>query len=103
MRCDVVAICLLQDAPVLEAPIEGFVARPHNALHCKIFSHVAILVGAFYLVVATHVAVVGFHTFARLEAVHMDVIEDLEVRPCAGGRGPLTQTKFLARMSMPSS
>ncbi len=87
MRCDVMAVCLLQDAPVLEAPVEGFVARPRDALHTKIFSQVAIIVGAFYLVRAPHVAVVGFHAFAWLKAVRQDVIEDLEVWPRAGGVG----------------
>jgi len=81
MHRDVVAVCLLQDAPVVEAPVEGFLARPCGALHPKIFSRVAIVVGAFYLVGAPHVAVVSFHTFARLKAVHQDVIEDLEVQP----------------------
>jgi hypothetical protein len=56
---DVVAVCLLQDAPVLEAPVEGFVARPRGALHPKIFSPVAIVMGEFYLVGAPHVAVVN--------------------------------------------
>jgi hypothetical protein len=84
---DVVAVCLLQDAPVLEAPIESFMARPCGALHLKIFSRVAIIVGAFYLIGVPHVAVVGFHSFARLEAVRQDVIEDLEVRPRAGEVG----------------
>ncbi len=84
---DVVVICLLQHAPALEAPVEGFVARPRGALHPKIFSWVVIVVGAFYHVGAPHIAVVSFHAFARLKAVHQDVIEDLEVWPHAGGVG----------------
>jgi hypothetical protein len=63
------------------------VARPHNALHPQIFSRVGIVVEAFYLVGAPHVAVVGFHVLARLKVVRQDVIEDLEVRPRASGVG----------------
>ena len=82
---DVVAVLLSEDAPDLEAPIYGLVARPHPPLHAKIGDRIAGVIGALDLVGAADVAVVGLDALARLEPVSQGLVEDLDVWPVAGG------------------
>ncbi len=80
---------LLEDPPVLEAAIEGLVARPRCRQHPKIRCRVAVLVGALDLVGVPHIAVVGLNVFAWREGVHKGVHKNLDIRPRAGGVWPL--------------
>ncbi len=78
----------LKDAPILEAPVEGFIAQAGRQLHPQILVGVAVVVWTFHFVRAANVAVVGLDTLARLEEVREDIVEDLDVRPLAGRVGP---------------
>ncbi len=69
MHRDVVAVHLLQDAPIFKAPVKRFVARPHCTLHPKVLCQVAVIVGALNLIGMPHVAVVGLNALARLQEV----------------------------------
>jgi hypothetical protein len=67
--CDVVAVGLLEDAPVLEAPVKGLVRRPCRTLHAEVLGRVAVIVGSLDLVGVPHVAVVGLNALPWLETV----------------------------------
>ncbi len=69
MHRDVVAVHLLQDAPIFKVPSKHLVARPHHALHPKVLHWVAVIVGALNLISVPHVAVVGLNALAGLQAV----------------------------------
>ena len=66
---DVMAVHLLQDAPVFKAPVKHLVARPHHTLHPKVLHQVAIIVGALNLIGVPHIAIVGLDVFAWLQTV----------------------------------
>ena len=89
MLSDVVAELPLEDPPVLEAAVEGLVARPCRRLHREILSAITVVEGALDLVRVPHVAVVGLDSFAWQEVAGKGVQEDLDVRPGAGGVRPL--------------
>ena len=78
---------LLKDASILEAAVEGFMARPGRRLHPQILGGVAVVLRTLDLVRAANVAVVGLDALARLEEVREDVVKDLDVRPSAGRVG----------------
>jgi hypothetical protein len=84
-----VAVGPLKDPPVLEAAVEGLVARPRRRLHPEIPRRVAVVVGALDLVGVPHVAVVGLDAFTWQKVAREAVQKDLDVRPGAGGVGPL--------------
>ncbi len=69
VHCDVVAVHLLQDAPVFKASVERLVARPHHILHPKVLRWVAVIVGPLNLVGVPHVAVVDVNAHTQLETV----------------------------------
>ncbi len=101
MHGDVVTVGLLEDPPVLEAAVEGLMARPHCRLHPKIRCWVAVVVGALDLVGVPHVAVVGLNTFAWQDGVHKGVHKTLIPSHVPVGYGPSTQTRFPPRMLIP--
>ncbi len=94
MQLDIVVVGPLEDPPVLEAAIEGLVARPRRRLHPQIPRRVAVVVGALDLVRVPHVAVVGLDAFAWKKVARKAVQKDLDVRPGAGGVGPLHPDKI---------
>ncbi len=69
MHHDVMAVHLLQDAPIFKVPVKGLVARPRHTLHPKVLRRVAVVVGALNLIGMLHVAIVGSNTLARLLVV----------------------------------
>ena len=83
------AVGLPENAPKFEASVEGLVARSYASLHREILGGVAVVVRTFYLVRVADVPVVGFDPLSWLEKVSELVHEDLDVRPGAGGVGPL--------------
>ncbi len=84
---NVVPVHLLENAPILEAAVKGFMARPGRRLHPQILGGVAVIVRTFHLVRAANVAVVGLDALAWLEEVREDVVKDLDVHPSAGRVG----------------
>jgi hypothetical protein len=69
MRGNVVAVHILQDAPVFKMPIEHLMTRPCCTLHLKVLHWVAVVVGALDLFGMPHIAVVGLNALVRLETV----------------------------------
>ena len=63
--------------------------RTDTGLHPLVGRMIAGVVGALDLVGAADVAIVGFDALAGLEPVAQDLVEDLDVRPVAGGVGAL--------------
>ncbi len=64
---DVVAVHLLQDAPIFKAPVKRLVARPCRTLHSKVLHRVAVVVWALNLISVPHIAIVGLNALARLQ------------------------------------
>ncbi len=69
MHCDVMAVQLLQDAPIFKVPVQHLVARLCCTLHPKVLHWVAVVVGALNLIGVPHVAIVGLNVLVRLQAV----------------------------------
>ncbi len=88
MHGDVVPVHLLEDAPILEAPVKGLVARPGSGLHPEVLGGIAIILGALDLVRTANVAVVGLDALARLKRVRQLVVKNLDVCPLPGGVWP---------------
>ena len=76
---------LLKDAPILEAPIKGLVARPGSGLHPKILRGVAVILEALDLVRTANVAVVGLDMLAWLKRVQQFIVKNLDVGSFSGG------------------
>ncbi len=66
---DVVAVHLLQDAPVFKEPVKRLVTRPYGTLHSKVLCWVAVVVGALDLSGVPHVAIVSLKALAQLKTV----------------------------------
>ncbi len=64
---DVVAVHLLQDAPIFKAPVKRLMARPCRTLHSKVLHQVAVVVWALNLISMPHIAIVGLNVLARLQ------------------------------------
>jgi hypothetical protein len=69
MHCDVVAVHLLQDAPIFKVPVKHLVVRPCRTLHSKFLHRVAVVVWALKLIGVPQVAIVGLNALARLQTV----------------------------------
>ncbi len=69
MHHEVMAVHLLQDAPIFKVPVKGLVARPCHTLHPSVLRQVAIVVGALNLMGMLHIAVVGLNALTQLLAV----------------------------------
>ena len=71
----------LKDPPVLEAVIEGLMARPCRQLHPKISLRITAIVGALDLVGVPHIVIVSLDAFLRQEVACEGVQEDLGLPP----------------------
>ncbi len=84
MLHDVVAVGLLEDAPVLEVPVKGLVTSHCRNLHAKVVGRVAVIVRTLDLVWVLHVAIVGLNVLVWLKTVQENTVKNLDVRPRAG-------------------
>ncbi len=66
---DIVAVHLLQDAPIFKMPVKRLVARPCRTLQSKVLHWVAVLVWELNLISVPHVAIVSLNAVARLQTV----------------------------------
>ena len=79
------AVDLSENPPKFETSIEGLVARPNASLRHEKFLRVSVVVGTFYFFRVPHIAIVGLHPLAGLEAVGKLIQKNLDVVPLTSG------------------